>query len=244
MGEVPEAKLDEWLDLAVKTSTRALIQLAMEALETARMGGGPLKTRTLRLSPTGDREFEHAKAIARRRADMPLNDSEANERFVRCYIDRYDPHWRDLGKHRVRGIRSAVNPKSRWIPAEVKREVRLRDGDKCSVPFCDHQAWIAYAHAIVPFADGGTNGRTNIFLLCHFHNWMMVDGYLKVGGTADDPIFMDEDGLPYVPLGWTREQMERRMEEHLSAPRPTFEEILEIDRRLAEDDPTYKDKPG
>ncbi len=72
------------------------------------------------------------------------------------------------------GARSPSEPESRHIPAEVKREVWLRDGGRCVWPtsdggVCGSTHRLQYDH-IVPVARGGRSTVGNIRIACALHN--------------------------------------------------------------------------
>ena len=64
---------------------------------------------------------------------------------------------------------SATIVVSRYIPADVKRAVWLRDGGRCTAPGCVSAQYIHYDHRI-PFALGGASTVENLRLLCAAHN--------------------------------------------------------------------------
>jgi hypothetical protein len=60
------------------------------------------------------------------------------------------------------------------IPAEVEREVRLRDGDRCQFPLdaggvCG-STWQVQLDHVVPLALGGPTSVANLRCACAFHN--------------------------------------------------------------------------
>lgn len=60
------------------------------------------------------------------------------------------------------------------IPAEIEREVRLRDGDRCQFPldaggFCGSNWQVELDH-VVPLALGGPTTVANLRCACAFHN--------------------------------------------------------------------------
>jgi 5-methylcytosine-specific restriction endonuclease McrA len=100
---------------------------------------------------------------------------------------------------RVKGMRSAVashsrlaiSPRgekaphkgepSRYIPKQIQREVRERDGNRCAYvdettgKRCDCERGLQYDH-IVPFARGGaSNTSQNLRLLCAAHNRLAAE---------------------------------------------------------------------
>ncbi len=72
------------------------------------------------------------------------------------------------------GARSPSEPESRYIPAEVRRQVWLRDGGRCVWPtsdggVCGSTHRLQYDH-IVPVARGGRSTVGNIRIACALHN--------------------------------------------------------------------------
>ena len=58
---------------------------------------------------------------------------------------------------------------SRYIPADVKRAVWLRDGGKCTHENCSSTHYVQFDHRM-PFALGGAHTLENLRLLCAAHN--------------------------------------------------------------------------
>ena len=74
------------------------------------------------------------------------------------------------GRPRVAG---QGDPDSRYVPAEVRRVVSARDGDRCafegSEGRCPETSGLEYHHRI-PFAEGGQTTVDNLELRCRAHN--------------------------------------------------------------------------
>jgi 5-methylcytosine-specific restriction endonuclease McrA len=70
--------------------------------------------------------------------------------------------------------RQAVAPRSRHIPADVRRAVWRRDAGRCA--FVGHDGWqcteraLLEFHHIIPYAAGGAATEDNIELRCRAHN--------------------------------------------------------------------------
>jgi 5-methylcytosine-specific restriction endonuclease McrA len=66
-----------------------------------------------------------------------------------------------------------LTPKSRHVPAAVKREVWARDEGRCafvgSSGRCTERGFLEFHH-VVPFADGGPTDAANLRLYCRAHN--------------------------------------------------------------------------
>lgn len=66
-----------------------------------------------------------------------------------------------------------AQPRSRYIPAAVRREVRRRDGDRCAFVGTEgrcHERGFLEFHHVVPYADGGPTDANNLQLRCRAHN--------------------------------------------------------------------------
>jgi hypothetical protein len=81
---------------------------------------------------------------------------------------------RRKGQRTSEGARSPPDAESRHIPADVKRQVWLRDGGRCVWPtadgsVCGSTCRVQYDH-IVPVARGGQSTVGNLRLACALHN--------------------------------------------------------------------------
>ena len=71
--------------------------------------------------------------------------------------------------------RTAVTqkPRSRHVPAAVKREVWARDAGRCAFlgtrGRCTERGFLEFQH-VIPFADGGATDAANLQLRCAAHN--------------------------------------------------------------------------
>lgn len=77
-----------------------------------------------------------------------------------------------------RGSRTASRH-VRSVPADVKRAVRARDGDRCAYVAndgrrCDSRARLEFDH-VVPVARGGTSTIANVRQLCRTHNRLAAE---------------------------------------------------------------------
>ena len=69
----------------------------------------------------------------------------------------------------------ALKPGSRHVPAETRREVVPRDGERCTFVAgdgrrCTERVYLEFHHAGIPFAHGGGPGPANVALHCRVHN--------------------------------------------------------------------------
>jgi 5-methylcytosine-specific restriction endonuclease McrA len=88
-------------------------------------------------------------------------------------------HQRLAATDRPRSVRSQ-KPRSRHIPAAVKREVWKRDEGRCAFVGrqgrCDERNFLEYHH-VVPHAVGGPPTAANIELRCRSHNAYEAETY-------------------------------------------------------------------
>jgi hypothetical protein len=80
---------------------------------------------------------------------------------------------RDLGSL-LRAFKEKGSVPSRYVPAEVKRAVWVRDGGACSVAGCGSSKWLEIDH-ITPFSHGGGNTAENLRLLCSDHHRIVTE---------------------------------------------------------------------
>ena len=117
---------------------------------------------------------------------------------LECYLEKHAPERRaarrsaraakkveeteDIVKEDVERGKDQSASFSRYVPAEVKDSVYLRDGGQCSYVSpnglrCSCRTHLNFDH-IVPRAHGGTNCESNIRILCSGHNQFMADKIL------------------------------------------------------------------
>jgi len=87
--------------------------------------------------------------------------------------------------HAVRG----ADPRSRHIPAEVRRQVWKRDGGQCAFVAhngrrCIERGFLEFHH-VEPHADGGNASVDNIELRCRAHNGYEAD--LRLDRSRSEP---------------------------------------------------------
>jgi len=98
---------------------------------------------------------------------------------------------------RPRGSRGAV-PRSRCIPAEVKRAVWKRDGGQCAFVNhtgrrCPERGFLEFHH-VVPHSAGGEPTVANIELRCRAHNGYEAELYFGL----HKPPMVREMRMPYM----------------------------------------------
>ena len=108
------------------------------------------------------------------------------------YLDSFDPERKEGRSRRIGDTRDPAN-RGRAVPAEVKRAVLARNGDRCAVPGCPNEIFLDYAH-LRPHAAGGDREAGNLLLACRMHHVQLDRGILKVRGTAEAPVFVNLKG--------------------------------------------------
>ena len=66
-----------------------------------------------------------------------------------------------------------VSEVDRYIPAQIKREVWIRDQGRCTYPGCSSKYFLEYDH-IQPVSLHGTSTLENLRLLCRAHNQLVA----------------------------------------------------------------------
>jgi len=87
----------------------------------------------------------------------------------------------------------------RYVPAEVRDALLIRDGFRCSYPGCSQKARLQRDH-LQPYSKNGPTSLTNLQLLCPFHHKLK---------TARDRLF-DPDAAPPTTHETTENRAERR----------------------------------
>jgi hypothetical protein len=62
------------------------------------------------------------------------------------------------------------------------------------VPFCLCAFWVERAH-LVPHRDGSGRETGDLHVLCDFHNFLHEMGDIRIGGTPENPIVTDRQGV-------------------------------------------------
>ncbi len=116
---------------------------------------------------------------------------------------------------RPRGSRGAV-PRSRYVPAEVKRAVWKRDGGQCAFVShtdrrCPERGFLEFHH-VVPYSAGGEPTVDNIELRCRAHNGYEAQLYfgLHKPPTVRErrtPYMLSTVGLPRPWGGGSRSEL-------------------------------------
>jgi hypothetical protein len=121
-----------------------------------------------------------------------------------------------------------TSPRSRYLPASVRRSVRERDGDQCTFALrsgsrCPERRSLEFHHR-EPYGRGGAHDPDNVCLMCRQHNAYVAE------------------------LDYGKERMEkyRRRGDHVSEGTPEYANTcLDLERsRAVPRTPTYLDTSG
>ena len=83
---------------------------------------------------------------------------------------------------------TATLPDSRYVPAEVRREIRRRSGGWCSVSTCDCRIFLQGVHD-EPHWKGGSREAGNLDPMCGMHHTLLDLGYLRRVPGQNPPVF-------------------------------------------------------
>jgi hypothetical protein len=139
--------------------------------------------------------FCRARSIASERAGTMLTEGETFSVVVGSYLDTHDAVRTGEGRRRLPD--TSELPGSRYIPAEVRRAVRRRSGDRCEVPGCPRRTFLEFAH-VERHCKGGSREERNLVHECDVHHVLMDAGRIRVVGWTDEgrPRFVDHHGRP------------------------------------------------
>jgi hypothetical protein len=144
----------------------------------------PLTAQARRLHVTVSRRFLEKLEVARESLSHSHPGADAQtilEAGLDLLIERAAKRKGIVAKPRTRPkggkpakARAKKEPNPRYIPAEVRREVWIRDGGRCQWPTtgggtCGSSCRVQYDH-VVPVARGGESTIGNVRLLCATHN--------------------------------------------------------------------------
>jgi hypothetical protein len=181
---------EDWLGWAVTEDPRSFLRRFQERGDEVRQGA-PVRPLLAYLSERGHRVFEDARAVVSRSAQRWLTTGETIEALSERCLDRCDPRRQRGARRRLPD--TATLPGSRYVPAEVRRRVRVRSDDRCSVGGCSRRVFLHLSHR-TPARDRGSREADNLDLLCDWHHAMFEQGLIRRGGTPDAPVFTTPDG--------------------------------------------------
>jgi len=206
---------EDWIAWAESWSARKLHREIRKRMKQSERGE-PVSVLEAVMTASGREHFERSRTIASKKEGKPLTEGEAVEVLADHYLDSFDPLRQTPGTRRKGSteFHEAVNGHGgkggaggaegaggagsevfdgRYVPAEVQRWVKGRQGGCCPVPGCDNGIWMEMAH-LIAHRDGGCREIWNLIYLCLFHHDLYDRGLLKIEGTAENPVFRDADG--------------------------------------------------
>jgi hypothetical protein len=130
-------------------------------------------------------KLERLRALLR--SELPEADLTAViEQAVTEKLERIEARRFDATKAPRSARPTGAPPRSRHVPAALRRAVRERDGDRCGFieaggRRCSERHGLEYHHRH-PFGMGGGHTVANVGLLCRTHNaWLAEQDYGKAG---------------------------------------------------------------
>jgi len=161
-------------------------------IEEAAQGDVPVVPLFLHVTESAREDFHRVRALASREARCPLTEGQTFTLLVRQFLDARDPVRRGSRARRARP--TCETPGERYIPAQVRKAVLDRSGDRCEVPGCSFDTFLEYAH-VEAHADGGDREPENLLRLCHVHHVHFDADRIRFGGWREGrPVFRDADG--------------------------------------------------
>lgn len=187
---------EDWAHKAETLRTPELRRQVHARIEEAAQGVVPLVSVTVHITERTREDFHRARVLASREAAMPLTEGQAFTRIVRYYLDARDAERRGAGPRRVGATDDAGVGRhgGRYIPADARRAVVARSGDRCEVPGCALDTFLEFAH-VASHASGGSREADNLVRLCHVHHTQFDADCLLFGGWRDGrPVFRNARG--------------------------------------------------
>lgn len=192
LGDVSAEERAEWTAYAEDDSTWKLRQRIRKRIEEAEQRE-PTVPVSLRVTESAREDFHRARELASRKARKWLTEGQTFALVVRRFLDVEDE--RLVGDKLRRVPDTRERPKSRYVPAKVKREVRRRARDRCEVPGCSNGAFLELMHVTRAHRDGGSREIDNLALGCSTHHFLLDAGVIRFGGWRDGrPVFLDRRG--------------------------------------------------
>lgn len=179
---------EDWLLKAEGLGVRELRRRIKERIIEVRRSGTPARL-TVVLSSEALDKFQRAKDVASRIARRDLDEGQTIEVLSDHYLSSFDEDRKQPRKRRMPDTRSHPG---RGIPASVRRKVRerARSGSRvcCQYPNCRNHRYLEYCH-IKPHSKGGSREADNLLLLCPTHHALLDARWIRVKGTAAEPVF-------------------------------------------------------
>lgn len=162
---------DRWLRYAESDPLRTLRRRIKERVEAqaqayahAHLG---LEEITLLVTARTKDRFDRAREVASQQADEHVTEGQTFTRLVDFYLAKNDPLLKPGRARRVGPTHE--NPQSRYVPADVRRQIERRSGGVCEVPMCEHRLGLELAHR-TPHASGSGREASDLGQLCHRHH--------------------------------------------------------------------------
>ena len=180
VGVIDNTNAKEWITAALELKQKDLERKVAE--ESPRRGiregfvplPGKLSKLTVVVTEEEEKKIERAQDLASQKLQKPASLQETLSAAVTLYIDRNDP----VKKAERAASRTAKTiPETlgrQVIPAQIKHQVHLRDGFRCTHidrnnQRCEKERFLALHH-IVHVAHGGKNAVPNLTTRCFWHH--------------------------------------------------------------------------
>lgn len=199
LRQVPDIDADEraqWTRRAETQSAWKLRRLVRERIEEAAQGEVTVPI-ALQVTERARDDFRRARELASRRAGQWLTEGQTFALVVRRFVHAEDQRFVGEKRRRVAGTAGPVEgrPRTRYVPAAVKRAVRERADDCCEVPGCSSATFLELMHVGVAHRDGGSREADNLALGCSTHHFLLDAGVIRFAGWRDGrPVFRDRCG--------------------------------------------------
>jgi hypothetical protein len=167
---------DDLLTWARERPDREIRREVHRCREEARVGQQTVP-RTLHFSSQGSSDLDRAQTLLARRKRRTVSQSEAVQDTLREFVSRHDPLEQKAGTRRAPPMpaRDDGGRHPRSVPAEVRRALMAKHGDRCAIALCDHRVWLENSHHH-PHALGGGNEIADQDRLCARHHAMKDHG--------------------------------------------------------------------
>ena len=183
---------EDWARDAATFSEEEFKRRARKRIEETRQGE-PTSFLPLQVTATAKRNFERARKIASAKAGTMLTESETFALVVKHFVATFGGDEEGTGTRRLPD--TSEMPRSRYVPAEVRREVHQRSRRRCEVPGCTNHVFRQLAH-IDDHGEGGDREASNLLDLCSLHHLLFDAGRIRFAGWDAEgrPRFLDPRG--------------------------------------------------
>ncbi len=193
---------DNWLTHATTEPLKLLRRRVKERFELHAQGELGLEELHVLITAKARDRFDRARDIASQKAGKLLSEGQTLTRVVDFYLEKHDAPPVESSKRKTRRRVGDTNllPRSRYIPADVKRAVRARSGGTCEVPGCHRRLGLELAHR-TPHARGSGREVEDIGELCHRHHILYDAGRIPWPVAPPDRV---SEGVPRLKASVTR----------------------------------------